>query len=151
VNAIFYQSALNKNLSWISDRQLSAYIFHIHIHGNRNEYQEHFLGVKASGVWGLQPYHHRVPLSWNLGTLISRNPLGHSGTVTALIYLFTHGHLHTVTYTRGRIDTIDSPDDEHLVSRNMYRIGINRYKVKNCASRCLFTRIIYKEHKEDHA
>ena len=30
-----------------------------------------------------------------------------------------HGHLHTVTYTRSRIDTIDSPDDEHLVSRNM--------------------------------
>jgi len=24
-----------------------------------------------------------------------------------------------VTYTRGRIDTIDSPDDEHLVVRNM--------------------------------
>jgi hypothetical protein len=24
-----------------------------------------------------------------------------------------------VTYTRGRIDTIDSPDDEHLVARNM--------------------------------
>jgi len=30
-----------------------------------------------------------------------------------------HGHLHTVTYTRGRIDTIDSLDDEHLVARNM--------------------------------
>ena len=30
-----------------------------------------------------------------------------------------HSHLHTVTYTRGRIDTIDSPDDEHLVARNM--------------------------------
>ena len=30
-----------------------------------------------------------------------------------------HGHLHTVTYTVGRIDTIDSPDDEHLVPRNM--------------------------------
>jgi len=28
-------------------------------------------------------------------------------------------YLHTVTYTRGRIDTIDSPDDEHLVARNM--------------------------------
>jgi len=24
-----------------------------------------------------------------------------------------------VTYTRGRIYTIDSPDDEHLVARNM--------------------------------
>ena len=33
--------------------------------------------------------------------------------------LHTHGHLHTVTYTRGRIDTIDCPDDEHLVARNM--------------------------------
>ena len=30
-----------------------------------------------------------------------------------------HGHLHRMTYTRGRIDTTDSPDDEHLVARNM--------------------------------
>ena len=29
------------------------------------------------------------------------------------------GHLHRVTYTRSRIDTIDSPDDEHGVARNM--------------------------------
>jgi len=29
------------------------------------------------------------------------------------------GHLHTVTYTRGRIDTIDSPDDEQMADRNM--------------------------------
>jgi len=28
-------------------------------------------------------------------------------------------HLHTVTYTKGRIDNVDSPDDEHLVARNM--------------------------------
>jgi len=30
-----------------------------------------------------------------------------------------HDNLHTVTYTRGRIDTIDSSDDEHLVAQNM--------------------------------
>ena len=30
-----------------------------------------------------------------------------------------HGHLHTVTHTRGRIDTTDSPDDKHFVARNM--------------------------------
>jgi len=30
-----------------------------------------------------------------------------------------HGHLHRVAYTRGRIDTIDSPDDVHLAVRNM--------------------------------
>ena len=29
------------------------------------------------------------------------------------------GHLHIVTYTRYRIDTIESPDDEHLDVRNM--------------------------------
>ena len=30
-----------------------------------------------------------------------------------------NGHLHRVTYTRYCIDTIDSPDDEHEVARNM--------------------------------
>jgi len=29
------------------------------------------------------------------------------------------GHLHRVTYTRCRIDTIDSPDDGHTAVRNM--------------------------------
>jgi hypothetical protein len=38
------------------------------------------------------------------------------------------GHLHTVTYTRCRINTIDSPDDEHSGARNMKRIGINGYE-----------------------
>jgi len=28
-------------------------------------------------------------------------------------------HLHRVTYIRCRIDTIDSPDDEHMSARNM--------------------------------
>jgi len=36
-----------------------------------------------------------------------------------------NGHRHRVTYTRCFIDTIDSPDDEHEVARNMWRIGIN--------------------------
>ena len=42
------------------------------------------------------------------------------------------GHLHGVTYTRFRIDTIESPDDEHLKARNMYRIEINIYKKELC-------------------
>jgi hypothetical protein len=29
------------------------------------------------------------------------------------------GHRQRVTYVRGFIDTIDSPDDEHEVARNM--------------------------------
>jgi hypothetical protein len=35
------------------------------------------------------------------------------------------GHLHRMTFTRCYINTIDSPNDEHRVARNMYRIGIN--------------------------
>jgi hypothetical protein len=29
-----------------------------------------------------------------------------------------NGHLYTVTYTRCRIDTINSPDDRHMAARN---------------------------------
>ena len=35
------------------------------------------------------------------------------------------GHLHRVTYTKCRIDTINSPDDRHMAARNMSRIEIN--------------------------
>ena len=50
---------------------------------NRNEYEEHFLGVQAAGAKGWQPYHYPVPLSRNLGTLSSWNPLDQAckGTV----------------------------------------------------------------------
>jgi len=46
-----------------------------------------------------------------------------------------------VTYTRCCIDTIDSPDNEHKVARNMSRIEIHIYK-RNYASSWLFIRII---------
>ena len=32
------------------------------------------------------------------------------------------------TYTRCRLNTTDSADDEHRGARNMYRIGINIYE-----------------------
>jgi hypothetical protein len=57
---------------------------------NRNEYQENFLGVNAAGVYGW-PYHHPGPLSRNLRTLTSWNPLGHPRPVTGLLYLLTYG------------------------------------------------------------
>ena len=45
-------------------------------------------GVNEAGAYGWQPYHLPVPLSWNLGTLTSWNPLGLSRPVTGLVYLF---------------------------------------------------------------
>ena len=39
-----------------------------------------------------------------------------------------YGHVHRVTYIRCRINTIDSPDDEHRGARNIYRTGINIYE-----------------------
>jgi hypothetical protein len=38
------------------------------------------------------------------------------------------GHLHRVTCTKCRIDTNDSPDDEHMGASNMWRIEINVYE-----------------------
>jgi len=55
---------------------------------NRNECQEHFLGVKTAGAKDWKPYHHPLPLSWNLGTLTFWNSLGHSRPVTGLFYLY---------------------------------------------------------------
>jgi len=55
---------------------------------NRNEYQEYFLGVKSGRCVRLKIYHNSGPLSWNLGTLTSWNPLGHSRPVTGLLYFF---------------------------------------------------------------
>jgi len=54
---------------------------------NRNEYQEYFLGGKGGRCVRLTTYYHPVPLSRNLGTLTSWNPLGHSRPVTGLLYL----------------------------------------------------------------
>jgi hypothetical protein len=45
------------------------------------------LRVKATSTKGWQPYHHPVLLSWNLGTLNSWNPLGHSRPTTGMLYL----------------------------------------------------------------
>ena len=40
-----------------------------------------------------------------------------------------NGHRHRVTYTRYCIFTVDTPDDEHEVARNMFRIEINTEKI----------------------
>jgi hypothetical protein len=48
--------------------------------------------IIPGGKWGrcvrLTTYHHPVPLSSNLGTLTSWNPLGHPRPVTGLLYLY---------------------------------------------------------------
>ena len=41
---------------------------------------------------------------------------GLDGTVQTCIPV---GHIHRVTYTRDRTDTVESPDDEHWNARNM--------------------------------
>ena len=68
---------------------------------NRNEYQEFFLGVKSGRCVRLTTYHHPVPLSRNLGTLTSWNPLGLSRPVMGLLYLYIYTYTYTHTQTSG--------------------------------------------------
>jgi len=69
---------------------------------DRNEYQEYLLGVKSGRCEGWQPYHHPVPLSCNLVTLTSWNPVGHSRPLTGLLYLYIYSFL----LNRVRIDKL---------------------------------------------
>ena len=43
---------------------------------NRNEYQKYFLGVKATGAYGWQPYHLHVPIVLKSGSLNLLEPSG---------------------------------------------------------------------------
>ena len=48
--------------------------------------------------------------------------------------------IYTVTYTRCRIDTINSPDDGHVTVRNVYGIEINVHEKELCVKL-----VIYKD------
>ena len=43
---------------------------------NRNEYQEYFLGVKAAGAYGWQPYHLNMPIVLKSGSIKLLEPSG---------------------------------------------------------------------------
>ena len=57
---------------------------------NINEYQKYFQGGKGGRCLRLTTYHHPVPLSRNLETLTSWNPLGLSRPVMGLLYLYLY-------------------------------------------------------------
>jgi hypothetical protein len=42
--------------------------------------------------------------------------------------ILVHSLVFIVTYTKCRINTTDSPDDEHRGAENMKRVGINIYE-----------------------
>ena len=50
-----------------------------------------------------------------------------------------------MTFTRCRIDTINSLDDGHIAVRNMYRIKTNMHEKELCVML-----VIYKDYTEMH-
>jgi len=57
---------------------------------NRNEYQEHFLGVKAAGAHGWQSYHLRIPIVLKSGSLRLLETLGHVQAYTGIALPFLY-------------------------------------------------------------
>ena len=75
-------------------------IFHWHNPSDRT------MALGSTQPQGWQPYHHPVPLSCNLLTLTSWNPLGHSRSVMGLILhpsltcsSLTHSPTHSLTHS----------------------------------------------------
>jgi hypothetical protein len=54
-----------------------------------NEYQEHFMGVKAAGAWGWRPYHLHVPNVMKSGSLNLLEPSGPHQTWYGTPFTFT--------------------------------------------------------------
>jgi hypothetical protein len=54
------------------------------------------------------------------------------------------GHLYRVTYTRCRINTINSPDDGHMVARNMWKIEINIHE-KGIMRQVVYLQRLYRD------
>jgi len=98
---------------------------------------EIFPGGKGGRCARLTTYHHPVPLSRNLGTLASWNPLGHSRPVTGLLFLHVsstcahqqevkialhshrYHHTHRCDDTCGCVMQFWPPDDEHMCSKHV--------------------------------
>jgi hypothetical protein len=83
-----------------------------------------------------------IHVSGNYVPIIRRNnciyatlDICHSVQTTAW---YAYSHPHRATNTKCRIDTLISPDDGHIVARNMYRKEINVLK-KLCTKLALFT------------
>jgi len=65
--------------------------------------------------------------------------------VDDLLVCIPVGHLHRVTYTRRRSDTVSSPDVGHIAVRNKERIEINVHEKELCVKL-----VIYKDYDEMH-
>jgi hypothetical protein len=52
-----------------------------------------------------------VPLSCNLGTLTSWNPLGHSRPVTGLLYLYLYLYLYNRKHAENIANCMDSEEN----------------------------------------
>jgi len=86
---------------------------------SENEYQEHFVGVKAAGAWGWQPHHLHVPNVMKSGSLNLLEPSGPRracyGTPLPLPSPFVHFMPCLAQYSRWdfgiRMEFIDSDID----------------------------------------
>ena len=61
--------------------------------------------------------------------------------IVSIRYLVYVTHLYRVTYTRCRIDTINSPDDGQMAARNMQRIEINIHEKELCVRLVIYQRL----------
>ena len=79
---------------------------------------------KGGSCVRLQTYHHPVLLSWNLETLTSWNPLGHSRPVTGLLYLVTVNYV-SLSWNLGTSTSWKPLGHSRPVTGLLYLVTVN--------------------------
>jgi hypothetical protein len=85
-----------------------------------------------------KPYHRPVPLSCNLRTLTSWNPLGHSRPVTGLLYLFTCNTVARKMYNIESVLAHHSVHRESILKKFQQDDTLVQYFIISCKSLYMF-------------
>ena len=96
---------------------------------NRNEYQQYFLGVKAVGAYGWQPYHLHKPSVLKSGSLKLLEPSGPvqacNGISTQFLFVFQYFSIYILALSKSFcITRIKIVGDEAIIS---FELSITGY------------------------
>ena len=98
---------------------LTVHVITIFVNNSTHNYFSYICLFQFSICFGKPSAHHQESQLYQYDLQYMSLYVGDRVVCSSIFTCIPHGHLRTVTYIISRTDTTDSPDDEHLVARNM--------------------------------